>query len=308
MAITMKGFLYSFGFTWLLSFSGLLVAQADATKDNRVLNQDYAPLEKNPPVYPYVSQFNGVEGYCIVEYTVTLTGTVEDAFPAECQPIGLFEGISVEAAKAFFYQPRIIDGVATDVPGVQNKFSFALTGGGSSQGWDGEPIKWSFIKETDTRRINKALEKQDWKKLKKYALKREGANYRMLYFAGYAEIMMGNKGAGYKYIEQFVFHEEEALPFEFVTFNALKLLVTHYYQTQQYDALIALDKHADIWWFRLLEETTTNQMALMIADAYTRAGDNDASVKRLTEIVDRAQTETAKEDRFVALARRALGQ
>ena len=304
----MKAVFFLLGLAGLLSVAGYSAAQDETADGNTVLNQEYAPLEKKAPVYPYVSQFNGIEGYCIVEYTVTATGAVKHAFPEKCQPTGLFEGISVEAAKAFIYQPRIIDGVATDVPGVQNKFSFALSGGGSSQGWDGEPIKWSFIKETDTRRINKALEKQDWKKLKKYALKREGANYRMLYFAGYAEIMMGNKGAGYKYIEQFVFHEEEALPFEFVTFNALKLLVTHYYQTQQYDALIALDKHADIWWFRLLEEETTNQMALMIADAYTRAGDNDASVKRLTEIVDRARTETEKEDRFVAIARRALGQ
>ena len=49
-------------------------------------------------------------------------------------------------------------------------------------------------------------------------------------------------------------------------------------------------------------------MALMIADAYNRVGDIDASVKRLTEIVDRARTETAKEDRFVAIARRVLGE
>lgn len=304
----MKEVFYSLGLAGLLSFSGFSAAQDEAADENTALNQEYVALEKKAPVYPYVSQFNGVEGYCIIEYTVTSTGTVEDAFPAECQPIGLFEGISVQAARDFRYQPRIVDGTSVDVPGVLNKFSFALSGGGKSQGWGVEPIKWSFIKETDTRRINKALEKQDWKKLKKYALKREGGNYRMLYFAGYAEIMMGNKDAGYEYIEQFVFHEKEELPFEFVTFNALKLLVTHYYQTQQYEALIALDKHADIWWFRLLEETTTNQMALMIADAYARVGDNDASVKRLSEIVDRARTDTAKEDRFVAIASRALGQ
>lgn len=304
----MKAVFFLLGLTGLLSVAGYSAAQGGSTDGNIVLNQEYAPLEKKAPVYPYVSQFNGVEGYCIIEYTVTSKGSVQDAFPEKCQPIGLFEGISVEAAKAFIYQPRIIDGVARDVLGVRNKFSFALSGGGNSQGWGDEPIKWSFIKETDTRRINKALDKQDWKKLKKYALKREGANYRMLYFAGYAEIMMGNKDAGYEYIEQFVFHETEELPFEFVTFNALKLLVTHYYQTQQYEALIALDKRADIWWFRLLEETTTNQMALMIADAYTRVGDSDASVKRLSEIVDRARTETAEEDRFVAIASRALGR
>jgi hypothetical protein len=303
----MREFFYSTVLVWFLTLSISASAEGVAAGD-AVLNQDYAPLEKNPPVYPHVSQFNGIEGYCIVEYTVTTTGAVQDAFPEECQPIGLFEGISVEAALSFRYQPRVIDGVAVDVPGVKNKFVYDLRGPGKRMDFTNEPVRWSFIQENDTRRINQRIEKQDWKKLKKYALSRKGPNYRMLYFAGFAEIMMGNKDAGYEYIEQFVFHEKEGLPFEFVTFNALKLLITHYYQTQQYEALIALDKHADVWWFRLLEEETTNQMALMIADAYTRVGDNDASVKRLSEIVDRARTETAKEDRFVAIARRALGQ
>ena len=35
------------------------------------VNQEYAPLEKKAPIYPYVTQFNGIEGYCIVQYTVT---------------------------------------------------------------------------------------------------------------------------------------------------------------------------------------------------------------------------------------------
>ena len=304
----MKVVFYSLGLAGLLSVSGYSVAQDEAADENTVLNQEYAPLEKTAPIYPHVSQFNGIEGYCIIEYTVTSTGSVKDAFPARCQPVGLFEGISVQASYTFRYQPRIVDGTAVDVPGVRNKFTFDLIGAGKRMEFSDEPVRWSFIQENDTRRINQRIEKQDWKKLKKFALSRKGPNYRMYYFAGFAEIMMGNKDAGYEYIEQFVFHEKEELPFEFVTFNALKLLVTHYYQTQQYEALIALDKHADIWWFRLLEETTTNQMALMIADAYARVGDNDASVKRLTEIVDRARTETAKEDRFVAIASRALGR
>ena len=303
----MRDFFYSTVLVWFLTLSISASAEGLAVGD-AVLNQEYAPLELNPPVYPHVSQFNGIEGYCIVEYTVTNTGAVQDAFPEECQPIGIFEGVSVEAALSFRYQPRVIDGVAVDVQGVKNKFVFDLRGPGKRMGFTNEPIRWRFIQETDTRRINQRIEKQDWKKLKKYVLSRKGPNYRMLYFAGFAEIMMGNKDAGYEYIEQFVFHEKEELPFEFVTFNALELLVTHYYQTQQYEALIALDKRADVWWFRLLEEETTNQMALMIADAYNRVGDNDASVKRLTEIVDRARTETAKEDRFVAIARRVLGE
>ena len=78
---------------------------AFAQADSKLPDQEYAPLKKKAPVYPHVSQFNGIEGYCIVEYTVTAQGTTQDVFPEACSPVGLFEGISVEAAKQFTYRP-----------------------------------------------------------------------------------------------------------------------------------------------------------------------------------------------------------
>ena len=155
------------------------------------VNQEYAPLEKKAPIYPYVTQFNGIEGYCIVQYTVTELGKVKDAFPEACSPIGLFEGVSVESAKEFIYQPRIVDGVPQSVSGVQNKFTFDLTGGGKRMDVGDDPIKFSFLKPNEQRSIDKRLKKADWKGLKKYALGRKSSNYRMLFFAGYAELMMG---------------------------------------------------------------------------------------------------------------------
>jgi hypothetical protein len=52
-----------------------------AHADSKLLDQEYAPLKKKAPVYHHVSQFNGIEGYCIVEYTVTAQGTTQDVFP-----------------------------------------------------------------------------------------------------------------------------------------------------------------------------------------------------------------------------------
>ena len=217
-----------------------------AEETDMPVNQEYAPLEKKAPIYPYVTQFNGIEGYCIVQYTVTELGKVRDAFPEACSPIGLFEGVSVESAKEFIYQPRIVDGVPQSVSGVQNKFTFDLTGGGKRMDVGDDPIKFSFLKPNEQRSIDKRLKKADWKGLKKYALGRESSNYRMLFFAGYAELMMGNSKAAYEFIEQFIFHEEEEVPFEYVTFSAIQTLVVHYYQSQQYEKLIALDEHVDI--------------------------------------------------------------
>ena len=278
-----------------------------AEETDTPVNQEYAPLEKKAPIYPYVTQFNGIEGYCIVQYTVTELGKVKDAFPETCSPIGLFEGVSVESAKKFIYQPRIVDGIPKSVSGVQNKFTFDLTGGGKRMDVGDDPIKFSFLKPNEQRSIDKRLKKADWEGLKKYALGRKSSNYRMLFFAGYAELMMGNSDAAYEFIEQFIFHREEEVPFEYVTFSALQTLVAHYYQSQQYEKLIALDKHVDIWWFRLIEPREVNRMALMIADAYGIAGKVEDSNKRFKQIVDRAPSAAETADPFVGMARTALG-
>jgi len=279
-----------------------------AEETDTPVNQEYAPLEKKAPIYPYVSQFNGIEGYCIVQYTVTELGAVRDVFPDDCSPVGLFEGVSVKSAEEFIYQPRIVDGVPQSVSGVQNKFTFDLTGGGKRMDVGDDPIKFSFLKPNEQRSIDKRLKKADWKGLKKYALDRQSSNYRMLFFAGYAELMMGNSDVAYDFIEQFIFHEEEEVPFEYVTFSAIQTLVAHYYQTQQYEKLIVLDEHVDIWWFRLIEPGEVNRMALMIADAYGIAGNMEASNKRFKQIVDRASGDIADDDPFVGMARAALDQ
>ena len=219
----------------------------------------------------------------------------------------MFEGVSVESAKKFIYQPRIVDGIPKSVSGVQNKFTFDLTGGGKRMDVGDDPIKFSFLKPNEQRSIDKRLKKADWEGLRKYALGRKSSNYRMLFFAGYAELMMGNSDAAYEFIEQFIFHKEEEVPFEYVTFSALQTLVAHYYQSQQYEKLIALDEHVDIWWFRLIEPREVNRMALMIADAYGIAGKVEDSNKRFKQIVDRAPYAAETADPFVGMARTALG-
>ena len=177
---------------------------------------------------------------------VTELGKVRDVFPDHCSPIGLFEPVSVESAKEFIYQPRIVDGVKQSVLGVQDKFILDLTGGRKRMHVGDDRIKFAFLKPHEHRSIDKRMKKADWAGLKKNALGRQSSNYRMQFFAGYAELMMGNSDAAYEFIEQFIFHEEEEVPFEYVTFSAIQTLVARYYQSQQYEKLIVLDEHMDI--------------------------------------------------------------
>ena len=87
---------------------------------------EYLPIVKVAPIYPRRAQTRGITGYCIVEYTVTKTGSIRDPQPVDCQPQGIFERASLKAAEKFKYKPRVVDGEAIEVAGVQNKFTFEL--------------------------------------------------------------------------------------------------------------------------------------------------------------------------------------
>lgn len=87
---------------------------------------EYLPIVKVAPIYPRRAQTRGISGYCIVEYTVTKTGSIRDPKPVDCQPSGIFESASVKAATKFKYKPRVVDGEPIEVAGVQNKFTYEL--------------------------------------------------------------------------------------------------------------------------------------------------------------------------------------
>jgi len=87
---------------------------------------EYLPIVKVAPVYPARALTRGLEGYVIVEFTVTRTGTVRDVLVVESTS-SLFERAATEAALKFKYKPRVIDGEAVEVPGVQNRITFEIS-------------------------------------------------------------------------------------------------------------------------------------------------------------------------------------
>ena len=89
---------------------------------------DYLPIVKVAPIYPNRALTRGIEGFCVVQYTVTRQGTIKDPIVIEDQCTStLFHRASINAALKFKYKPRIMDGEAVEVPGVQNKFTYEIT-------------------------------------------------------------------------------------------------------------------------------------------------------------------------------------
>jgi protein TonB len=90
-----------------------------------VSDGEYLPIVKVAPVYPSRAASRGLEGYVIVEFVVTRTGTTRDITVVESSS-SLFDRAAMDAAAKFKYKPRVIDGEPVEVPGVRNKITFVL--------------------------------------------------------------------------------------------------------------------------------------------------------------------------------------
>ena len=87
---------------------------------------EYLPIVKVTPIYPRRALSRGIEGYVIVEFTVTKQGTTKDHRVVEAKPPGVFDRAALQAAAKFKYKPRVVDGEPIEVPGVQNKITFEI--------------------------------------------------------------------------------------------------------------------------------------------------------------------------------------
>ena len=90
-----------------------------------VTDGEYLPIVKVAPSYPSAAMSRGLEGYVILEYTVTKQGTVRDPVVIESSS-SLFERSAIRSAERYKYKPRVIDGQPVEVPGVRTKISFKL--------------------------------------------------------------------------------------------------------------------------------------------------------------------------------------
>lgn len=88
---------------------------------------EYLPIVKIAPVYPHRAAATGLEGECVVIYTVTTTGATRDIRVIESMCTDrLFHSASIAAAKKFKYKPRIINGQPVEVHDVTNRFVYEV--------------------------------------------------------------------------------------------------------------------------------------------------------------------------------------
>lgn len=77
------------------------------------------------PPYPYDAAVKGLEGYVVVEFTVTRRGEVDDVRVVESTHRQFERAAAAAVAKAR-YRPRVVDGLAVDAPGQRTRIAFVL--------------------------------------------------------------------------------------------------------------------------------------------------------------------------------------
>ena len=91
-----------------------------------ITDGEYLPIVKVTPMYPRRAAERGIEGYVLIEFTVTILGTVENPVVIEAEPPGYFERAALNAARKFKYKPKVVNGEPIPVSGVRNLITFEL--------------------------------------------------------------------------------------------------------------------------------------------------------------------------------------
>jgi protein TonB len=89
-------------------------------------DRDIIPLVRINPDYPARAQSRGIEGWVLVQFTITPAGTVKDPFVVEAHPKGYFEDAALKAISRWRYNPKIEEGVAVERVGMRNIIRFEM--------------------------------------------------------------------------------------------------------------------------------------------------------------------------------------
>lgn len=89
-------------------------------------DSDVVPLVRVDPDYPPRAKQRRLEGYVDIEFTIGPAGTIQNPKVIGASPRGVFEQSALRAVRRWRYNPRIVDGKAVAMPGVQVRVRFEL--------------------------------------------------------------------------------------------------------------------------------------------------------------------------------------
>jgi protein TonB len=91
------------------------------------VDDEFIPVFEPNANYPQFAQRRGVEGYAVIELTISKEGSATDVVLIEESPESWgFGEETLKAGARLLYAPRFVNGEALEVPGVLYKYSFKM--------------------------------------------------------------------------------------------------------------------------------------------------------------------------------------
>ena len=83
-------------------------------------------IVKIPPQYPQHLLNKGTEGWVLVEFTITASGTVEDIRVVDGEPKRVFDKAAIRSIKRWKFQPKIVNGKPVAQYNMREVFRFEI--------------------------------------------------------------------------------------------------------------------------------------------------------------------------------------
>ena len=99
--------------------------------DPLMITSDPLPIYKPAPRYPRRAMARGIEGYVVVEFTITTNGSVKNpsvvgGYDHSGVPTDIFDRAALSAVERFKYRPPLSEGQPVERHGVRNRITFRL--------------------------------------------------------------------------------------------------------------------------------------------------------------------------------------
>jgi TonB family protein len=110
--------------TILLSIAVLLLAGCLGAS-----NRPLQLISGGGPSYPADARAQGIEGFVVVRYNVSVQGRVGNARVVRAEPAQIFEEAALTAVRSWVFNPPLVDGVAQREVGRESTVTFRLGSG-----------------------------------------------------------------------------------------------------------------------------------------------------------------------------------
>lgn len=89
-------------------------------------DRDIVPLVRIEPDYPIAARQRGIEGWVVVQFTVTKIGSVTDPVVVSSNPGSIFDRAALQAVRKWKYNPKVVGGQPVERPGVRVRLDFYM--------------------------------------------------------------------------------------------------------------------------------------------------------------------------------------